>query len=538
MGRLRGLIAFWVLLVAALVAVVFLIPREKRAPADTLRLALRKDPPTLDPSRATDAISIVICRRLHRTLVRYDAKLELVGDLASSWEIEDERTYVFHLRKDATFHNGQPVTARDVVWSLERLMGPESAFFLIVREIRGAKDVRAGRAEKAEGLSAPDKYTVRIELERPFAPMLAQLSMINTAVLPPKEVERRGADFASQPVGAGPFRFVEWRPNDRVVIERFDDYRPQPAHLRRVEWRVIKEPEQRLINYKQGRLDVVDVPLAAVPEVESGELAGQMLRWRTLNTYYLGFALDRPPFKGNVHLRRAINYAVDRKYLCDEVRSGLGTPAKGVLPPDMPGYDPALKGYAYDPERAAKELAAAGHPGGEGLDPIEFCHTTDPEARRICERIALDLEKVGIRTRLTSLDWGAYLDRTKKDPSPIYYIAWVADYPDPDNFLYVLFHTNEIPDHNRMRYRSAPFDNLVEGGRAEVEMDKRLPFYRHAESRIVDDAPWCFLYHSLACVLVKERVKGLDLSALDASSDFMATDFTQIRIEEAPGKGP
>jgi peptide/nickel transport system substrate-binding protein/oligopeptide transport system substrate-binding protein len=241
--------------------------------------------------------------------------------------------------------------------------------------------------------------------------------------------------------------------------------------------------------------------------------------------YFYAFNHELPPFKGNRALRQALNYAVNKDYLCRVLQEGKDLPQTGILPPGVPGHDPALPGYPYDLARARQLLAEAGYPGGKGLPEIPLVYNNNENHQRVAVQVQSDLARIGVRVVLRNLDWASYLKAVEGEPGgpgevAFFRMGWFADYPDPDNFLSVLLHSrNWGPAGNHSRYANPEFDRLVDQARTLSRWEDRLPLYRQAERIAVDDAVWLFLYYYQDEALVKPRVKGL---FLPATGDHMA----------------
>jgi peptide/nickel transport system substrate-binding protein/oligopeptide transport system substrate-binding protein len=490
------------------------------------RYRLRQDPPTLDPARVTDQTSAAVVRRIHAGLVDFDPKtMRIVPRVAESWEISGDGTvYTFRLRPDVKFHTGRKVTAEDVAWSLRRILDPRtrSQRAWILDPVVGAAAFADGRSERVEGIEVVDSSTLRLTLERAHAPFLGQLAMENTAILPPEVYDDDAPNpaYLRQPVGCGPFRLSEWVHSNYMTLTAFDDYYGGRPELDRVIFRFIENLTTSLEEYRAGGLDFLDEVATGQRRALVDELGSEMHRWPQLAISFYGFNHQLPPFKGNRALRQAFNYAVDKDYICRVLQEGKDIPQTGVLPPGIPGHNPSLRGYPYDPARARQLLAEAGYPGGEGLPDITFWYNTNENHQRVATQVQSDLAAIGVKILLRNLDWASYLKAVEGEPGgnsevSFYRMGWFADYPDPDNFLTVLLHSgNWGPEGNHSRYSNPEFDRLVDQARALTRMEDRIPLYRRAEQIAVDDAAWLFLYYYQDEALVKPFVQGLVLPAL------------------------
>jgi peptide/nickel transport system substrate-binding protein/oligopeptide transport system substrate-binding protein len=233
-------------------------------------------------------------------------------------------------------------------------------------------------------------------------------------------------------------------------------------------------------------------------------------------------------------LRQAINFAIDRDYLCNVILEGRAVPAKGVIPPGMEAFDPSLPGYRYDPEKAKALLAEAGYPGGEGLPPIQYNFNYQPPNPVVAQAIQGMLLKFGVRTELRQMDWGAYQTYLDEGKATFFRLAWIADYPDPENFLFVLFHSsNKGQEGNNARYVDPANDRRLEEARGTVDPELRKRRWRAVEAAIVEEAPWVFLYHNATALVVKPYVRDLVLTAMDSGAELQQVDLTKVHIDPA-----
>ena len=444
-----------------------------------------------------------------------------VGALARNWEVaEDGLTFRFHLRADALFHHGRRVMASDVVYSFKRLLDPANASPRpwILAPLEGAGAFSRGEADSVSGLWAESDSVVALRLAEPFAPFIAQLTMTAASIVPREEVERLGPnDFGQLPVGSGPFRFVSWQHDNLLVLER-DRNAPAViggAQVERLEFQIVPNLSVAYEKYRAGELDLLD----ALPPGQVGLVRKRTPRelhvWPGLSVRYLGFNLGREPFRNNAALRQAFNYAVSKEAITGVLGEGVDEVSTGAVPPGLPGHDPDLKGYSYDPDRARALLAEAGYPEGRGLGDITLLYNNDPVDRRVCEFVQACLSEIGVRVRLKSLEWAAFLAAIRAGEADMFRGSWIADFPDAHNFLFTMFHSANWGDPgNYTRYSNPEVDRLLERALAEVDPELRAGIYRQVERIISGDAPWIFLYHPGQIALLKERWQGAVFPAL------------------------
>ncbi|OGK84472.1 MAG: hypothetical protein A2050_07360 [Candidatus Rokubacteria bacterium GWA2_73_35] len=494
---------------------------EAPRPGGTLRAVFSADPPTLDPAQATDTTSSAVIRQVFDGLLELDETLTPVPALARSVRVSpDGRVYTFALRPGVRFHNGRELRAADVKYSFERAAKGKRPW--VFEKIAGARDFTKGAAGAIAGVRVVDDLTVELRLDRPFAPFLHLMAYDAAAVVPRDEVERRGPGFASHPVGTGAFRFVSWRRDDQVVLERFPGHFRGPAPLERVVFRIIPAEITRFNEYRAGQLDLTDIPTGQCRSVQADpQLRGEAAVWPTLGTHGLRFNVEKPPFS-DARLRRALAHAIDPTIVVERLLEGCVHPARGILPPALPGYSPAIRRPPLDRERAKRLLAEAGYPGGRGLGPIAFNFNTGDLNQRIAEVLQAQLREIGVALELRRLDWAAHIKVVDDGSAVFFRQGWIADYPDPENFLTVLFHSRNIgAAGNTSRYRNPAVDRLLDEADAMTSGPARFGRYHQAEQTIVDDAAWISLYHYSSRALVKRHVKGLERSALSSAPEFL-----------------
>jgi oligopeptide transport system substrate-binding protein len=491
-------------------------------PGGTLRMVFVSDPPTLDPAHATDLTSSAVIRQVFDALLELDDKLVPAPALAERWTISaDQRTYTFHLRRGAKFHNGREVRAADVKYSFERAARGKRPW--VFEKLVGARDFIKGATAEIPGVRVVDDATVELRLDRPFAPFLHLVAYDAASIVPREEADKRGAGFASHPVGTGAFRFVSWRRDDQVVLERFAEHFRGPAHVERVVFRIIPAEATRFNEYVAGQLDVSDIPTGRCQAVQADpKLKGDVGIWPTLGTSALRFNVERAPFT-DVRVRRAIAHAIDPSIIVERLLERCVTPAAGIVPPVLAGWTATAKRLPLDRERARKLLTDAGFPDGRGLGPLAYHFNTSDANQRIAELLQAQLKEIGVTLELRRLDWAAHIKLVDDGNAGFFRQGWIADYPDPENFLTVLFHSRNVgAPGNTSRYRNAAVDRLLDEADTMASGSERMKRYQAAEQTIVDDAVWISLYHYASRGLIKPQVKGLERSPQSTAPEFLA----------------
>jgi peptide/nickel transport system substrate-binding protein/oligopeptide transport system substrate-binding protein len=505
---------------------------DKPVYGGTLVYREASDPPKIDPAFTTDTTSDRASNLIFETLVinSPDGK-RILPCLAESWTInKDSTVFTFKLRKGVKFHSvsegkptlnkGREVKAEDVKYSFERLVRLKSPRAYFVEQIKGYKEFTEGKAKEWTGIKVLDPYTVQFTLEYPFAPFLAVLAYHAFSVVPREDAEKWGKDFSFHPVGTGPFVFKEWKHDQRFVVERNPHYWGKDAqgnrlpYVDRVEIRIVPDNSVAWLEFKKGNIDI----LSAIPNEYYKECKGLygpkklFVERPGVGTFYIGMNTSKPPFKDNVKLRQALNWAIDRQAISDLILMGRNRPVKGVLPPSMPGFNPNLKGYGYDPAKAKKLLAEAGYP--KGLT-VEFQFNSGGSNRQIAEAVQAQLSQIGVNVKLKELDWGAHLDMCDRGETQMYRMTWVVDYMDPDNFLFVNLHSSNAGSKgNYSFYKNPKVDQLLSEARRESNWNKRMKLYQEAEQLIVNDAPWIFMMATSSSMVHQPNVKNVVLPAM------------------------
>jgi len=491
-------------------------------PGGTLRMVFISDPPTLDPAHAADLTSSSIIHQVFDALLELDETLVPAPALAERWSVSaDHRLYTFHLRRGAKFHNGREVRAADVKYSFERAARGKRPW--VFDKLAGAREFIKGGASEIAGVRVVDDGTVELRLERPFAPFLHLMAYDAASIVPREETDKRGAGFASHPVGTGAFRFVSWRRDDQVVLERFAEHFRGPAHLERVVFRVIPAEGTRFNEYVAGQLDVGDIPMGRCRAVQAdAKLKGDVTIWPTLGTSALRFNVERAPFT-DARVRRAIAHAIDPSIIVDRLLEGCVKAAQGIVPPVLAGWTATAKRLPLDRERARALLAEAGFPGGRGLGPVAYHFNTNDANQRIAEALQAQLKEIGVTLELRRLDWAAHIKVVDDGSAGFFRQGWIADYPDPENFLTVLFHSRNVgAAGNTSRYRNPAVDRLLDEADTMAIGAARMKRYEEAEQMILDDAVWVSLYFYASRALIKPYVKGLERSPQSTAPEFLA----------------
>ena len=482
------------------------------------RAALPWSPRTLDPAYSTDIYSITLIQQIFDGLVQFDQNLNVVPALATSWTVSrDKLTYTFTLRGGARFHNGRLVTADDFVYSFTRILDPkeESSALGFFERLKGASAYRKGERNEVAGLKALDAHTLEITISEPFAAFLSVLAMFNSKVVAREEIERWGKDFGRHPVGTGPFRLASWE-GDQIVLAVNPEYYEGRPYLDRVVYTIYAGAQYDRIydDFVAGRLEEAAVfgpnrdTLASTTEY-------QFYRKPSLSLQFYGMNCLNKTLK-EIKVRQALNYAIDKERIVREVYKNQFLPAATILPPGMPGYFPENGAYDYDPDKAKNLLNQAGFGlSGEKLSLTVLSASRSQAAQKEMALIAEDLATVGVKLQIRyETDWPTFEAALSEDNLQIYRYAWIADIPDPDNFLNILLGSKS--GYNFMRYSNSRVDSLFSQALLETDTLTRVDLYREAERTVLADAPMIpWIYLTFESVF-QPYVKGLEISALGA----------------------
>jgi len=394
-----------------------------------------------------------------------------------------------------------------------------------------------GEAQDVDGIEVIDDQTIRVTLAEPFAPFLGLMAMSSTFAVPHEYIEEWGSSFASEPAatsGTGPFILRTWEHNNYLLLESNPEYFAGAPLVDGLRYSIIAEPLGRLQEFRAGNLHHTDIPPDILPDIMANEEESQLIVQRPLmDVYNLGFNCEKEPFKDNPTLRRAFCYAIDREYLIDTVLNGLVTEAMSIVPDGIFGYDAGLEGYHYNETMARELLAEAGYPNGEGLPEITLYYDSRPPRPDICQVVQQNLARIGVNINLRQLEWASFLEAVDAGEPSFFQLTWLADYPDPENFLFVLLHSSQWgPPGNSTRYSNAEFDRLVEEAGVITDRAERWDLYGQAERIAYDEAPWLLLFWNKCTILVAPEVRDLEITALDRPPVLPAVEIEHVWFAE------
>ncbi len=509
--------AIWVLVVFSLLLPPVALGQGNQG---AVVVTFKDDISTLDPAIGYDWQNWSIIKSLFDGLMDYEpGTTTLVPHLAQAYTISaDGRSYTFTLRPGVRFTNGRELVASDVKYSLERVLNPktQSPGAGFYGGIVGAKAFQDGKAQEVSGIKVVDRRTVRITLDEPNAAFLHTMALNFAHVVPREEVEKAGADFGHKPVGTGAFRLKEWVLGQRVVLERNPTYFLKGRPLaREIVIQVGVDPSVALLRFQRGEVDILGdgiPPARFVQVMNDAKLKTLVVTGEQLHTGYVTINVQVRPFT-DVRVRRALNMAVDKGKIV-RIINNRATPATQILPPRMPGYEQAYKGYAYDPAAARKLLAEAGYPNG--VATTLYANNTDPNPR-IAQAIQADLASIGVRAELKTLAQSTVIEAGgTKGKAPLIWsggMAWIADYPDPNNFYWPILSCAAVGpgSWNWAWYCNQKAEAMAKQADAMVRPEQaraRAEAYQAVYRLVMADAPWIPIFNERRYTMRSSRLSG------------------------------
>ncbi|HEY5625916.1 MAG TPA: peptide ABC transporter substrate-binding protein [Dehalococcoidia bacterium] len=472
------------------------------------------DPITLDPACASDAGSAEYIVEIFSGLVSFDLDLKVIPDIAQDWEVSDDGTvYTFNLRSNVLFHdNSRPVTANDFKYSLERSLNPDTQSTVgevYLDDIVGALEFNAGDADEVTGIRVVDPKTLELTITEPSAVFIEKLTYPTAYVVDEREVGDATCfegNWTLTPNGTGPFKMEEWDLGRKIVLAANPRFHLEPApSLERVTY--VLSGGSSFVMYENDEIDITGIGINNIESVRdpNGDLNADLKEGPSLDVFYIGFNAREAPFD-DANLRNALSLAIDREFLAGEFLLDLVEPAKGIIPPGMDGYNDSLPDIPFDPDTARDLLEDAGGAGvldgatiltsGQGATPSDILQAV----------IAMWEQELGVTVAIEQEDFGLFLRDIDDGNFEMFSLGWIADYPDPQNFLDIKLHSESA--NNEAGYSNPAVDTLLDQADREVDEAARLDLYQQAEELIVEDMPWAPLYHGKASYLVKPYVEG------------------------------
>lgn len=483
------------------------------------RSPLLSNPATLDPAYVQDIYGSALIHQVFDGLVRFDPHLSILPALAETWQVkENGKVYRFTLRENARFHNLDPVTSKDVIFSIQRLLQakPASAVLPHLLKIVGANEYRSGTLDNVPGLKIETEKIFIVSLKESHVPFLTALGMYQSAIVPKKEVIRLGDKFGEHPIGTGPFKFISWDKGKSVHLKRFKNYYAGPAFLEKIHYKIYPGGQDSLVlaDFENGYLE--EMAVYGDRREKLSDING--LQWfhrPSLSLFFYGINIRHPNLL-DPDLRKALSLAVDRQAFVNKVYKGQYDIARTILPPGMPGYNPLNRMGNNNLALARQRLNKSYDKGTISQIELEIVSAfKTPRVEREMAMMKKFWAELGITIRTKYItDWKKFEAYLRSDAVQIYRYAWFADMPDPDSFLYSLF-ASDSPT-NFMKFQNKTVDQMLLSARGVVDPIERAKMYHKTEAAILAAAPLIPLFYMSVDRVYQPHVKSVDVSALGA----------------------
>jgi peptide/nickel transport system substrate-binding protein len=515
------------IVLAVLAVLLALEPSPAGAAGRDMVVGLSGDATSLNPVIATDSMSYIVEWPIFDSLVELDERLNVKPLLAESWETSrDGLTYTFKLKKGVSWHDGKPFTARDVAFTFYSVLDPKvttphRAYFDALvgfPELTAKENAKKPEELAARPIEIVDDHTIRFKLRYPSGSFLAVLTNPRAGIVPEhllKGQDLNTAEFNRKPVGTGPFKFVEWRRAERIVLEANDKYHAGRPALNRVIFRIIPDAVVLLQELRSGGVDLMEnPPLTEVARLKQTPGLKVLTADNTSYTY-LGWRQDLAPFT-DVKVRRALNHAIDVPSMIKEVLQGYAAQATGQFSPSSWAYDGAIKPYPYDPARAKALLAEAGFkPGADGIlvkdgKPFTFTIRHDVANQTVKDTAVIVqeyLKRVGVDAKLEPLDWPTFVKKLFASEFEGIVVNW-TNHHDPDPFAYTIWHSSQWKGRNFAHYKNPRVDELLEQARRTAAVADRKKAYSEFTKTLMEDAPYVFLYFPQQVYVTRQGYEG------------------------------
>ena len=470
-------------------------------------------PITLDPAISSEMTSHTYVMQIFSGLIRLGDNSMPAPDIAESWQRSDDgKTYTLHLRRGVKFHDGKEVTAQDFKYSWERACNPETGSqtaATYLGDIIGVKNVLEGKATEIAGVEVVDDHTLKVSIYAPKAYFLSKLTYPTAFVVDRANAES-GKKWWQKPNGTGPFKLKEWKEGNVLALEPNEFYYGQPATIKRVDFQLLAGVPMAM--YEMSEIDVAEVDENYIDKAsdQNGPFYKELAIFPELSLFYIGFNTKKPPFD-DVNIRQAFCHAINKERIIKITLKGMMTEANGILPLNIPGYNENLHGLSHDVAKAKSLISSSKYGSAANLPPITM--TTSGWGGNIPEylgAIIQDWQKnLGVEVTVRQLEPEIFSYFLKEESDEMFDTGWIADYPDPQNFLDVLFHSDA--EYNTGKYSNPKVDALLDQAAVEPDENARFTMYQQAEQIMVDEAACLPLWFGKTYLLIKPYVKNYKL---------------------------
>jgi oligopeptide transport system substrate-binding protein len=487
------------------------------ASGPTLRM-VGGDPLTLDPAIVTDAVSASYIVEIFSGLVTIDRDLKLAPDIAKNWDVSpDGKIYTFHLRDDVVFQTTfRQVTAEDFKYSMERVANPDTASTVAeayLGDIVGARDMINGTADHISGIEVVDQLTLRIIIDEAKPYFLAKLACPTAFVVDRTQIEEDDRNWTKKPNGTGPYKVKDWKLGEKLVLQANERYALGAPAVKTISFQL--SGGSQLTMYEDDEIDVAGVSMNDIERAldANDPLHSEYLSADIMSISYLGFNTQKPPFD-DVKIRLAFALAIDREKIVEVVLKDMLEVAQSIMPPGLPGYNPAATVPAYDPEKAKQLLSESRYGGPGGLPKITLSQvgvgaTAGDDIQAMVE---MWKQNLGVEVEIQQTDQATFWRDLDRRDYQLFAAGWVMDYPDPEDVLDILFYSES--QQNTGGYNNPEVDRLLVQARTEQDATKRMALYQQVEQKILADMPWVPLYYGRDHVVVKPYVKNYMLPSI------------------------
>jgi len=475
------------------------------------------EPETLDPQKLTGVPEANISYDLYEGLATLDDHGNPTGGVAKSWDVSDDgKVYTFHLRDDAKWSNGDPITADDVVYTLRRVVDPKVAaeYAYIYAPILNADDINSGKEKDLTklGVEAVDPHTVKITLKAPTPYLIGLLAHTSSQIVNKAAVEK-GGDQWTRPgnnVTSGAYTITEWVPQSRIVLTKNPNFHDAAnVKVDKIVYFPTEDLDEEFKRFRAGELDTTyDVPKDKIP-VAQKEYKGEFHDSAYFGTYFYAINMNKAPLGKELQLRNALSMAIDRETLVKKITLGGEIPAYSWMPPGVPGYTQQKLNFADMPFKkrqaeAKKILKDAGFGPGKPLE-VDILYNTSENHKKIAIAVASMWKAIGVQAKLTNQEWKVYLD-TRKHDYTVARAGWIGDYLDPSDFMEQ--YMSDAGDSNFIHYNNTQYDGLLRQAQTEVNQDARMKLFEQAEAIFLNDQPLIPIYHYTHPQMISSKIGG------------------------------